>query len=90
MDIGAVVQSVLSAKARVRDRDRFVTGSKIELAIKGHVARALKGDIAAASLLLRIRKDAEKQGRAGPLIVTIVNSPDAPRRVSKSGPQERM
>ena len=78
--ISDAVQEVFSASTEYRDRGRVKKASRLELAIRQHIAAALKGDMGSAAMLLKIRKQAEKRGRPGPIFVTIANDPERSRR----------
>jgi hypothetical protein len=41
---------------------------------KPPAAKAVKGDIASAEMLLRMRAHAEKHGDPGPLVIRIINA----------------
>jgi Family of unknown function (DUF5681) len=79
-NLGGVVLDVLAAETEYRERGQVKRGSRIELAIRRHIAAALSGDVASAALLLKIRKHAEKYGDPGPLIINLINSPDVVAR----------
>jgi hypothetical protein len=65
--IGDVVRSFLSAKAQYREKGRTRKTSRLELAIKRHIAAALNGDVGSAANAIRF-------GDTGPLIIQIVNA----------------
>ena len=73
-EIGDVVRSFLSAKAQYREKGRTKKTSRLELAIKRHIAAALNGDVGSAAMLLKMRAHGLKFGDTGPLIIQIVNS----------------
>ena len=73
-EIGDVVQSFLSAKAQYREKGRTRKTSRLELAIKRHVTRALNGDVGSAAMLLKMRAHAIRFGDTGALIVRVANS----------------
>jgi hypothetical protein len=64
----------LSAEAQYRDQGRTRKTSRLELAIKRHVAAALNGDVGSAAMLLKMRAHGLKLGDTGPTIIRIVNS----------------
>ena len=81
-EIEDVVRSFLSAKVQYRDKWRTRKTSRLELAIKRHVAAALDGDVGSAAMLLKMRAHAMTFGDTGPLLVRIVNVlPPLPREV---------
>ena len=73
-EIGDVVRSFLSANAQYREKGRTKKTSRLELAIKRHIAAALNGDVGSAAMLLKMRAHGLKFGDTGPLIIQIVNS----------------
>jgi hypothetical protein len=68
------VRSFLSADAQYREKGRAGKTSRLELAIKRHVAAALNGDVGGIAMLLKIRAHRLKFGDTGPLIKRIVNA----------------
>ena len=72
--IGDVVRSFLSAKAQYREKGRTKKTSRLELAIKRHIAAALNGDVGSAAMLLKMREHAIRFGDTGPLIIQVANS----------------
>jgi Family of unknown function (DUF5681) len=73
-EVGDVVRSFLTAEAQYRDKGRTRKASRLELAIKRHVAAALNGDVGSAAMLLKMRAHGLKLGDTGPTIIRIVNS----------------
>jgi hypothetical protein len=51
---------------------------RLEVAIRTLAAKAVKGDIASAMLLLKMRNHAEKNGDLGPIVIRIVNALPSP------------
>jgi hypothetical protein len=52
--------------------------SRLEIAVRMLAAKAVKGDIASAVLLLTMRAHAKKYGDGGPLVIRIINAlPDS-------------
>ena len=88
LDIGERIQNVLTTKVTIRNQDRSITSSRLELAIKRHIAAALKGDLGAANRLLRIRREALKRGGGGPYVIGLVNSPDIYATTRQSKPAD--
>jgi Family of unknown function (DUF5681) len=72
--IGEVVRSFLSVTAQYREKGRTRKTSRLELAIKRHVAAALNGDVGSAAMLLKMRAQALRLGDTGPLIIRIENA----------------
>jgi hypothetical protein len=83
-EIGDVVRSFLSAGAQYRDQGRTRKTSRLELAIKRHVAAALSGDVGSAAMLLKMRAHGLKFGHTGPTVIRIVNAlPSLPYEVDE-------
>jgi len=76
LELSDAIIRVMSETAEFREKGRVKRASRSELAIRRHVAAAMKGDIASAALLLKIRQHAEKYGEPGTLIINLINSPD--------------
>jgi len=74
-EIGDVVRGFLSAKTEYREKGRIRKTSRLELAIKRHVASALNGDVGSAAMLLKMRAQAMKFGDTGPMIINVINPP---------------
>ena len=70
-EIGDIVRGFLSAEAQYREKGRTRKTSRLELAIKRHVAAALNGDIGSAAMLLKMRAQANRLGDVGPMIIRI-------------------
>jgi Family of unknown function (DUF5681) len=82
-EIGDVVRSFLSADAQYREKGRTRKTSRLELAIKRHIAAALNGDVGSAAMLLKMRAQAIRCGDVGPLIIRLENSlPPLPYEVN--------
>ena len=62
---------VLNAKTEFRDRGKVKKASRIELAIRRLAASAIKGDVASAAWLLKMRAHAKKYGDSGPTIIRV-------------------
>lgn len=60
-----LVRRVLDAPMQYRENGRTKTATRSEVAIKLQVQRAIKGSIAAAELLLAMRKHAMQHGNNG-------------------------
>jgi len=71
IEIGNIVGSFLSAEAQYREKGRTRKTSRLELAIKRHVAAALNGDVGSAAMLLKMRAQAIRLGDVGPMIIRI-------------------
>ena len=70
--VGEIMTKVWNTKTEFRDRGKVKKASRIELAIRRLVASAIKGDVASAAWLLKMRAHAEKYGDTGPTIFRIV------------------
>ena len=73
-EIGDIVRSFLSARAQYREKGRTRKTTRLELAIKRHIAAALNGDVGSAAMLLKMRAHAIRFGDTGPLIIHIENA----------------
>src|ERR1700730_4306369 len=56
--VGEIMTKVLNAKTEFRDRGKVKKASRIELAIRRLAASAIKGDVASAAWLLKMRAHA--------------------------------
>jgi hypothetical protein len=72
--IADLVRSFLSAKTQYREKGRTRKTSRLELAIKRHVAAALNGDVGSAAMLLKMRAQAIRFGDVGPMIIRVENA----------------
>ena len=70
-ELGDIVRGFLSAEAQYREKGRTRKTSRLELAIKRHVAAALNGDVGSAAMLLKMRAQAIRLGDIGPVIIRI-------------------
>ena len=66
-----ILQRVLNFPAKFRYRGKWRRAPLIEVLIRSFGAAALKGDVSAAAMLLRIRTDCEKHGDINPTIITL-------------------
>jgi hypothetical protein len=62
---GDIVNSVLNAPAEYRERGQTKKAIRRELTLRNYVRLALKGDVNAAEILLRLRAHAQRFGDAG-------------------------
>jgi hypothetical protein len=60
-----VIENVLAARIKYRDRGQTRTGTRTELSLMMMVDRAVKGDLTAAELILVVRADAQRTGDIG-------------------------
>jgi hypothetical protein len=65
IDLADVVGQVLSAPMEYRDKGKVKTAPRYELSLKLLVDRAIKGNLDAADLILRVRAHALRHGGAG-------------------------
>jgi hypothetical protein len=76
---GQILKRTLNAKIEFQEHGKIKKASRIELSIRRLVASALKGHIASAAMLLKLRAHAQKHRDPGPIIIQINNSlPDPP------------
>jgi hypothetical protein len=62
---GDIVNKVLNASAEYRERGQTKKATRRELTLRNYVRLALKGDVKAAEILLRLRAHAQRYGDAG-------------------------
>ena len=72
LKVGEILNKVLNAKTEFRERGKLKKASRIELSVRRLAASALKGDVASAAWLLKMRAHAKKYGDTGPTIIRIV------------------
>jgi hypothetical protein len=65
------VQRLLNLPVKYRHRGRWKRAPRIELLIRSVGAAALKGDVGAAAMLLKMRAHCEKYGDINPTMITI-------------------
>src|SRR5262249_39564463 len=66
-----IVKRVLNFPAEFRHRGKSKRAPRIELMIRSLGSKALKGDVGAAAMLLKIRAHCEKYGDINPTIITL-------------------
>ena len=66
-----IFKRVLSFPAEFRHRGKSKRAPRIELMIRRLGSAALKGDVGAAAMLLKIRAHCEKYGDINPTIITL-------------------
>ena len=66
-----IIKRVLNSPAEFRHRGKSKRAPRIELMIRSLGLKALKGDISAAAMLLKIRAHCEKYGDINPTIITL-------------------
>jgi hypothetical protein len=69
---GETMKNVMNFPAEFRHRGKSKRAPRIELMIKSYGADALKGDVGAAAVLLKMRAHFEKHGDINPEKITIV------------------
>ena len=88
--LGEIVQEVLDAPMAYRENGKPKTASRREVAIRILVEKAVKGDVAAADLLLKKRRHALRHGQKGSqqLVVTgwLPDHPGQPGDQQAPGP----
>jgi Family of unknown function (DUF5681) len=73
-----ILKAVLFAEMDYKEGGKARRASRLEIAVRTLAAKAVKGDIASAMLLLTMRIHAEKHGDGGPLVIRIINAlPDS-------------
>ena len=63
---GETMKNVMNFPAEFRERGKSKRAPRIELTVKRYGADALKGDVGAAAMLLKMRAHFEKQGDINP------------------------
>jgi hypothetical protein len=63
--IAKIIHSVLSAPIEYREKGRIKAASRHELSVKMLVERAIKGEVVAAELLLKVRSHSQRYGDVG-------------------------
>jgi hypothetical protein len=66
-----ILKRVLNCQVEFRHRGKSKRAPRIELMVKRFGALALKGDVGAAALLLKMRTHFEKNGDINPTIISI-------------------
>ena len=84
LPIADTVEAVLSTPMKYRERGRTHTATRNEVNLKILVERAIKGDVAAADLVLRCRAHAQRHGEAGVERLTVTDwLPDYPGQTAE-------
>jgi hypothetical protein len=87
--LAEVVGHVLSAPIEYREKGRVRTATRYELSLKMLVERAVKGSLAAADLILKVRAHALRYGDAGVERLQISDwLPDYPGQTAEQKTQE--
>jgi hypothetical protein len=63
-DVGEIVEEILNAPIRYRERGRNKTASREEVTLRLLIERAVAGDVPSADLLMKVRARALRQGGA--------------------------
>ena len=71
LDLDGILNEVLHARIAFRENGRVKHAPRLELAIRRLAAKAAKGDVASAALLLKVWAHAKKHGDSGPIIITV-------------------
>jgi hypothetical protein len=66
--------TVLFAEMDYKEGGKVRRASRLEVDIRTFAAKAVKGDVASAMLLLKMRTHAEKYGDGGPIVIRIINA----------------
>jgi hypothetical protein len=69
-----ILKEVLFAEMDYKEGGKVRRASRLEIAVRTLAAKAVKGDIASAVLLLKMRTHAKKHGDGGPLVIRIINA----------------
>lgn len=69
-----ILNEVLFAEMDYKEGGKPRRASRLEVAVRTLAAKAVKGEIASAEMLLRMRAHAEKHGDPGPLVIRIINA----------------
>jgi Family of unknown function (DUF5681) len=69
-----ILKEVLFAEMDYKEGGKVIRGSRLEGAIRTLAAKAVKGDIASAEMLLKMRTHAERHGDPGPLVIRVINA----------------
>jgi Family of unknown function (DUF5681) len=87
--LAKIVQNVLSAPIEYREKGRIRAASRHEFTIKMLVERAVKGEIAAADILLKVRAHSQQYGDVGIDRLEIIDwLPDYPGQTADQKTQE--
>lgn len=62
LEAAAIIETVLNEKADYQERGTIKSASRWELSVRALVARAIKGDVKAADMLLDLRAHMERHG----------------------------
>jgi hypothetical protein len=63
--LAKVIRNVLSAPIEYREKGRLKSVTSLELSLKMLIERAIKGDLTAAELVLKVRAHGQRYGEAG-------------------------
>jgi hypothetical protein len=74
LEVEEIMKKVLNAKTEFRDRGQVKKASRNELSIRRLVASAIKGDVASAAMLLKMRAHGKKNGDTSPTVIRIFNA----------------
>ena len=68
---GTILREVLNRSVQYRDGGKTKHATRMELVIKSYIASALKGDVGAVAMLLKIHAEFGKFGDINPAIIWI-------------------
>jgi len=75
-----ILKEVLFAEMDYKEGGKVRRASRLEVVIRTRAAKAVKGDVASAAQLLKMRTHAEKNGDGGPRVIKVINAlPDSSR-----------
>jgi hypothetical protein len=89
-DIAQIVRDTLSAPIQYREGERVKVATYLELKIKKLIQEAIKGNLAAAELLLKTREHVQRYGDVGIDCLQISNwLPDHPGQTAQQKSRDR-
>jgi hypothetical protein len=71
LKLDEIMNEVLHSRIAFRENGRVKRASRLELAIRRLAAKAVKGDAASASLVLKLRAHAQKHGDSGAIVISV-------------------
>jgi hypothetical protein len=87
--LAEIIRGVLSAPIAYRERGRIKATTRHELSLKMLIEHAIKGDLVAAALVLKVRAHAQRFGEAGVDRLQITDwLPDYPGQTADQKTQE--
>jgi hypothetical protein len=87
--LASIIRSVLSAPIEYRERGRIKAATRHELSLKMLIEHAIKGDVVAAELVLKVRAHGQRYGESGIDRLQITDwLPDYPGQTADQKTQE--